>query len=70
MDILIPCNILFSEDDPIIPSNLLDSIKLPDNIRVYKTKYGGHMGYLGSPLSKGGFHWIDEVLLEWLSGNM
>jgi hypothetical protein len=64
--ISVPCTILFSEDDPIVSSKTLDEIKLPENIRVFKTKRGGHLGYLSSPLSKGGFHWMDEVLIRWV----
>lgn len=62
----VPCTILFSEDDPIISPKTLDGIRLPKNVRIFKTKHGGHMGYLSSPLSKGGFHWMDEVLLDWI----
>lgn len=64
--IRIPCTILFSEDDPIISSTSLDGFTLPDNVRVFKTKHGGHIGYLSSPLSKGGIHWMDDVLLDWI----
>ncbi len=67
-EIEIPCYILFAEDDPIISSTSLDGIKLPQNIQVFKTKHGGHLGFLGSPL-KGRFHWMDEVLLKWALEN-
>ncbi len=63
-EIEVPCYILFAEDDPIIPSTCLDGIKLAKNIQIFKTKYGGHLGFLGSPL-KGKFHWMDDVLLNW-----
>lgn len=65
-DISIPCKILLAEDDPIISSSALDGIHLPSNIDLFKTKRGGHMGYLGSPVSEKGFHWLDSLLVEWI----
>lgn len=64
-EISIPCRILLSEDDPIISSTSLDEIKLPSNIQLYKTKKGGHMGYIGKPTDKG-FYWLDSLLVEWI----
>ncbi len=65
-DISIPCRILLSEDDPIISPSSLDHYLLPPNISVFKTKKGGHMGYLGNPVSEKGFHWLDSLLVEWI----
>ncbi|HEX2583014.1 MAG TPA: alpha/beta fold hydrolase [Chlamydiales bacterium] len=65
-DIAIPCRILLSEDDPIIASSSLDHYVLPSNVSVFKTKKGGHMGYLGSPGSEKGFHWLDSLLVDWV----
>jgi len=62
-DITIDCNILASQDDPIIYPNTLDDMDLPPNIRYYKTKKGGHLGYIG----KKHFHWIDQVALDWIN---
>jgi predicted alpha/beta-fold hydrolase len=65
-DISIPCRILLSEDDPIISSSSLDCYELPSNISIFKTKKGGHMGYLGSPRSEKGFYWLDSLLVDWI----
>jgi len=65
-DIAIPCKILLSEDDPIISPKSLDIYRFPSNIEVFKTKKGGHMGYLGDPRSAEGFHWLDNLLEEWI----
>lgn len=64
-EIEVPCYILFSEDDPIICAHSLDHLKLPANVRLYKTQHGGHLGFLGSPL-RGNFHWMDKVLVDWI----
>lgn len=65
-DIEVPCRILLSEDDPIISAKSLDIYQFPKHIEVYKTKKGGHMGYLGSPRSEKGFHWLDSLLQDWV----
>lgn len=68
-DIAIPCKILLAEDDPIISPQSLDAYKLPSNVSVFKTKKGGHMGYLGKdpehPDQKG-FYWLDSLLVDWI----
>ena len=64
-DISVPCSILFSRDDPIVDCNLLDQSNLPKNVEVVITENGGHLGYLGIPGQKGGFHWMDSLLLQW-----
>lgn len=65
-DISVPCRILFSQDDPIIAMPAFESIQLPENVEVYTTKNGGHMGYLSSPI-KEGFHWLDKILIQWIT---
>jgi predicted alpha/beta-fold hydrolase len=65
-DIRIPTRILFSQDDPIISSTSLDSHSIPSKVLVFKTKKGGHMGYVGRPNSERGFYWLDGLLLEWI----
>jgi predicted alpha/beta-fold hydrolase len=65
-DIAIPCHILLAEDDPIISSSSLDKYHLPQNIQVFKTKKGGHMGYLGRSSTRKGFYWLDSLLIDWI----
>ncbi|MDJ0651862.1 MAG: alpha/beta fold hydrolase [Simkaniaceae bacterium] len=65
-NIAVSCSILFSRDDPIVGCHLLDQMSLPKNVDVIITENGGHLGYLGVPGQKGGFHWMDFVLLRWI----
>ena len=66
-DIKVNTKILFSEDDPLVyPNSLTDLEEHPENIEVYSTKNGGHLGYLGNPRSKRGFYWLDSLLLDWI----
>lgn len=67
-DIAIPCKILLAEDDPIISPSSLDKYRLPSNISVFKTKKGGHMGYLGRDAEGNGFYWLDSLLVDWIQG--
>ena len=62
----VPCNILVAEDDPIISPNSLDGYKLSSQVNVFKTKQGGHMGYLGHPNDEKGIHWLDSLLIDWI----
>lgn len=65
-DIDIPCRILLSKDDPIILSTSLDHYHLPSNVELYKTKHGGHMGYLSDPRGDKGFYWLDSLVESWI----
>lgn len=65
-DIAIPCRILLAEDDPIISAASLDKYHLPKNVSLFKTKKGGHMGYLGRDATGNGFYWLDSLLADWI----
>ncbi len=65
-EIAIPCKILFAEDDPIIAPNSLDQHQLSSNIRIFKTKKGGHMGYLGKSEGSKGIYWLDTLIINWV----
>lgn len=63
--ISIPTKILFAKDDPIIADDALDNITLPENVTLYKTKHGGHIGYMGQNIFKN-FRWLDNMILSWV----
>jgi predicted alpha/beta-fold hydrolase len=65
-EIQIPCRILFSKDDPFISHTVLDHMPLRENIHIFKTERGGHLGFLGDPRTKRGYRWLDSLLLEWI----
>ncbi|MBF5059216.1 YheT family hydrolase [Candidatus Neptunochlamydia vexilliferae] len=65
--ITVPCHLLFARDDPIVDCHVLEGIDLPEQIEVLITEKGGHLGYLGMPGKEGGFHWMDGLLLRWIS---
>ena len=66
--ISVPTKILFADDDPLIDPNCLNSRGLPRHVEVYRTRRGGHLGYLGIPGLAGGYRWLDATLLAWICG--
>lgn len=64
--IKVPTQILFAKDDPIIDCNVAEIENLPGHIQVIKTSFGGHLGFLGRPLSEEGFRFMDYALLKWV----
>jgi predicted alpha/beta-fold hydrolase len=63
-DIQIPCDVLFSADDPFVDHNLIRQVKLPTQANIWVTKRGGHMGYIGWAGKDHGIHWMDRFLLD------
>lgn len=63
-DIAVPTRILLAKDDPIISSTSLDNVNLPKNVTLYKTEYGGHIGFMGLNIFKE-FRWMDNVVVAW-----
>ena len=61
----IPCKVLFSKDDPIINHKMLDTLPHNNNIELFKTQHGGHLGYLANPKS-GCFYWMHETIKGWI----
>jgi predicted alpha/beta-fold hydrolase len=68
-DIKIPTKILFAKDDPIISASALDRITLPEEVQVYKTEFGGHLGYMGKNLFSE-FRWMDNVIINWVEESL
>jgi uncharacterized protein len=62
--IAVPCDILFARDDPIIDSNCLDDVAIPECVNIHKTNRGGHLGFLAHP--REGFRWMDKMILNWI----
>lgn len=59
-------NILFSEDDPIIKIQDFENFVMPENVHLFRTKKGGHIGYLAMPGKSRGFYWVDNIILDWI----
>ena len=61
----VPCHILFAAVDPLIDTHVFDGVALPPNVQVIRTRYGGHLGFLGRPGGAAGYRAMDAQLLAW-----
>ncbi|MFO0429267.1 MAG: YheT family hydrolase [Planctomyces sp.] len=58
--------ILAAQDDPLVcPQPLLDA-RLPTNVRMYMTQYGGHLGFLARRGTDPDCRWMDWRVINWL----
>lgn len=60
-----PCQLLFSQDDPLIDCSEIQKMKLPSMVNLMITRYGGHMGFLQNSLSE--IFWMDQMILHWIN---
>ncbi len=59
------CHLLFAEDDPFVPLDVIKSIS-KSSVNLWTTKHGGHMGFLGKALKEHKSQWLDQQLLHWI----
>ena len=61
--------VLHASDDPFIDWTALNGLSLPANMKVHLTRYGGHMGYVGHPMARFGYRWMDSVVVDWITNH-
>lgn len=61
--------LLFAEDDPFISMDSLETLTLPENVYVWVSKQGSHVGFIGPTNQAGTFQWLDQLLLQWIGGD-
>lgn len=66
-DITVPCDIVFTEDDPVIDPNTILHADWPKNIHLWKSPKGGHMGFLGYVGKGFGIRWMDYQVIKLLT---
>ncbi len=59
-NIKIPTLIIYSQDDPLVPANTIDKLRINKNIIFLKTEYGGHVGFI----DKNSNFWADDRIME------
>lgn len=64
--ITVPTKILFTLDDPIVPSDTFAEVEYPPCVSLYETKHGGHMGFLSWSGSDFWLRWMDRQVVEWV----
>lgn len=65
--IKLPCHILFAEDDPFIDPSLIYYLKPQSTTRIWLSKYGGHMGFIGWSDVEHGYYWLDSQIHKWIA---
>jgi predicted alpha/beta-fold hydrolase len=53
--------LLLADDDPVIPIAGLADMHIPDRLKVCRTSYGGHCGFLEGPRLR---CWADSFILQ------
>jgi uncharacterized protein len=63
--ILVPTFILTARDDPFIPVEPLEELRLPSHVSLRIVPQGGHLGFLGWD-GAGGYRWSERRIAEWI----
>jgi predicted alpha/beta-fold hydrolase len=61
----VPTLILTARDDPFIPVEPFERLKVPGHIEVRIEDRGGHLGFVGGAAAPG-LTWADQCLFRWL----
>jgi len=61
-----PTLILMSSDDPLIPVEVFEDLKLPPHIHLHLAPSGGHLGYLSARGADADLRWMDWRVVEGL----
>ena len=64
--IQVPCDLLYAADDPFIRFEIIQSLPFPPCVKLWKTKYGGHMGFLGFVDRYTSIRWMDHTVVSWI----
>lgn len=67
-EIAVPTLIIHSDDDPIIPAELLLRPEIADNpaVTLLITEGGGHLGFVSADRSPGERFWYENTILEFI----
>jgi len=65
-EIKVPCDLLFSEDDPFIDHSLLHQVKIGQTTNAFLSPKGSHIGFIGWSGFKHGVFWLDHFLDNWI----
>lgn len=59
--IKVPTLIIAAQDDPVVPSDPLETAELSSAIELRVTRHGGHMGFITGR----GTGWLDRQIVDW-----
>lgn len=64
--IRVTSHFIFAEDDPFVSLDSLKDITPSDQVHIWTSKHGSHMGFLGKTNKPWKFQWIDQLLENWI----
>lgn len=67
--IQIPTLILHSHDDPIVDGGFIKTAKKNPKIEVIESSHGGHVAFIGNPLIRNQYRWMDSTIVNWVPSN-
>lgn len=62
----VPTLIISAEDDPIVPAAMYQQAPRSGRVRLYLTRHGGHLGYVGRPSEDPDYRWLDWRIVQWV----
>jgi len=65
--IQVPCHIIYSADDPFVDYRPALNLTLSGKVKIWISRYGGHMGFFGWAGKEHGCHWLDAILLKFIT---
>ena len=65
-EIRVHTTVLTAEDDPLVSTKPWDSVQLPPNVQLCRTRHGGHLGFIGRSGVDPDNRWMDWRVVDWL----
>jgi uncharacterized protein len=66
-EIRLPTDILFDQHDPVIPSDMFRHVQPHSHLRLYHSRFGGHLGYVDQTSGQPARSWMVDWLVHQLS---
>lgn len=67
--ITVPTLILHSRDDPLIPTDMFNTMDVSDMVTIHLSDHGGHLGFIGE-CGDPDQRWMDWRLVDWVTGRI
>ena len=65
--IQLPTRIITAADDPLVPCEIFDAVRLSPTTQLVVTKHGGHLGYIGGASGDPDRRWLDWLVIDWVA---
>ena len=65
-EISVPTRILAAEDDPVVAFSAISDAIRSDDVDLFITDSGGHLGYFARHREISGGRWLDHLIVDWV----